>query len=141
MKNPTTNTVQNVVLSYKLTSFNPEERTGKLLIKKAKGQKTFNVSISALANHYFQNKFKETFEAEVTDVTFKSTLRSPEFRENPFRLVKFADGNYKLFLVNEAKPKKIIHTCPITNEPIIEYVNTYNKKKNFIRFIDASKSK
>lgn len=132
------NSIKDLVLSYKLSNFNTEDRTAKLLIKQPKGQKTFNVKVSPLTAYFLNNQFEEMFECAPDKKTFKSTLRSPEFKENPFRLVKYSDDNYMVYLVKEAKPKKRFHTCPVTGDQLVEYINMYNKKKNYIRYFDAS---
>lgn len=132
------NSIKDLVLSYKLSNFNTEDRTAKLLIKQPKGQKTFNVKVSPLTAYFLNNQFQSMFECAPEEKTFKSTLRSPEFMENPFRLVKYSDDNYMVYLVKEAKPKKRFHTCPVTGDELVEYINMYNKKRNYIRYFDAS---
>lgn len=137
-----TQTIQNTVLNYRLTQINLSERTGKLVVKVNGKQKTFNVTLSALLVSYIEKgQFEGSFGKHVTSISFNSTLRDPEYKNNPFRLVKFEDDVYKLYLVTEAKPKKIEHPCPVTGEIITEYKNRYTRKRNFIRYIDATKKK
>ena len=105
-----TQTIQNTVLNYRLTQINLSERTGKLVVKVNGKQKTFNVTLSALLVSYIEKgQFEGSFGKHVTSISFNSTLRDPEYKNNPFRLVKFEDDVYKLYLVTEAKPKKIEH--------------------------------
>ncbi|MFH4963679.1 hypothetical protein V8G69_01630 [Gaetbulibacter sp. M235] len=102
------------------------------------------VSLSPLLLYRIKNKKHKGLRGNRTFIgsEFKSTLNSPKYFENPFRLVEFTPNehsdiplNYRLELVFEMLPERIERINAFHKPVLVGYRNRFLKPSQYVRFV------
>ena len=130
-----------IKITYNLSHVNLVEKTGVLKIRQehlSKGT-VVNVDLSGQLvgkiKYYLKNPNKKGA-FRLTDRDFTSALRSPEYKENPFKLVKFIrDGqsSFKLQMVDD-KGFEIKEYVNAMNQRVEHAIFKHWKASQYIRF-------
>lgn len=132
-----------VKITYNLSKVDLANKTGVLKIRQehlSKG-KTINVTLSAQLvgkiKFYMKNP-KHKMAMKLVGVDFTSTLKSPEYKENPFKLIKFTHGEdnpdtFKLQMVDD-KGSYIKEYSNAMNQRVEQRIFKHWKKSQYIRF-------
>ena len=123
---------QEVKLTYTLKSVNLHTKTGVLHVKQEHLSKGKNVQVQLSGQLAGRIKFamknpSHPKAMKLVNVDFTSTLCSPSFEENPFKLVKFSEeGKEDRFQLQFVTDKGFTFT---------PYVNAMNQRVNKIKYL------
>jgi hypothetical protein len=143
MKNQVVN-IGEVVIGYTVKSFDLTSKKCDLIVSVKRGssrakRKTYkSVDVSSLLAW----KLVNDSENYVLDRCYTSVMNSDNWRENPFQLIRYSDGDSIRFLlacVNERSSKKIYTLDPLGNT-IKEVKYRYHNRSHYRRYRDYVKA-
>lgn len=131
-----------VKITYNLSQVNLAKKTGVLKIRQEHLSKGKVIPVTLSSQLVGKIKFnmknpKHKMAMKLIDVDFTSTLRSPEYKENPFKLIKFTHGDnpdtFKLQMVDD-KGSYIKEYANAMNHRVEQRIFKHWKKSQYIRF-------
>ena len=125
--------VREIPLVFNLSNVNIAEATGVLKIRKShlsKG-KTFNVTLSGGLLGKIKASMRDNKKMKYTNVDFESLNASPEYKENPLKLIHFIKDGASSYLVQLVDDKGFYFK---------EYLNAMNQRADKIVFRHWKKS-
>jgi len=135
-------------VTYTLVDVDLKEKTGVLRVKNEGKHHGYRLDVTVSGQLIGKIKYAQDHPKarKFVDIPFTSTLKSPEFEENPFKLIKFTktgrDDSFHLQLVTD-KGFWFKTYIDAMNNRVDELVGKYWRKDQFIRFwvIDLDKKK